>query len=71
MKVGVAGLLDDELKQLLARVSEVFGDDAACAAVDRASVTMPHVSASETPLLWAQTYRAAVKAELHRLIRPQ
>ena len=71
MKVGLAGLLDDELNQLLARVSELFGDDAACAAVDRASVTLPHVSAAEAPLLWAQTYRAAVKAELRRLITPQ
>jgi uncharacterized protein (DUF2267 family) len=61
---------DEELEQLATRVAELFGDDAATAAVERARAVLTAMddSASRDRIV---EYRAAVKAELRRLLTPQ
>jgi hypothetical protein len=61
---------DDELEQLAIQVAQLFGEDAATAAVERARAVLVDVdgSASRDRIV---EYRAAVKAELRRLVTPQ
>jgi hypothetical protein len=62
---------DAELEQVAARVTDVFGEDACVAAVDRAHAALL-VSDSQSSLTLEQIekYRAALKAELRRVIAP-
>ena len=62
--------IDDEFRQLVARVSELFGDDAACEAVARATVAIAAIR-KESPTEWVVMFRAAVKTELRRVLTPQ
>ena len=63
--------LDEELDELKARVVELFGDTAARDAVQRARVRVPLRSPATSIVDWIVAYRAAVRAELLRMVTPQ
>jgi hypothetical protein len=63
---------DDELRDLSARVTALFGEDAVSEAVDRAGAALLVSEARPAPTFeQILTYRNAIKAELRRLIQPQ
>jgi hypothetical protein len=62
--------LDEELDELKARVVELFGDEAARDAVQRARVRVPLKSAGTSVVDWIVVYRAAVRSELLRMVTP-
>ena len=61
---------DEELEQLATQVAQLFGDDAATAAVERAKAVLTAMDGSGSRDRIVE-YRAAVKAELRRLLTPQ